>query len=149
MVKKILKSQLFNQFWKFCIVGFIGTAIDFGVLNLGVEVIHLNVYLAAAIAFVLAASNNFALNKYWTFLNKVKGNKLFGQYFRYLLISIGGLMLNLGIMYALIEGIDLWYNWAKVFATALVIMWNFSLNKYWTFKPVDVKVESNDVIGNS
>jgi len=148
MIRKIINSKLFKQFVKFSIVGVIGTAIDFGVLNLGVISFEWNVYLAATLAFILAASNNFVMNKYWTFLEKSKGNRLFGQYFQYLLVSAGGLLLNLGIMYALIEGTGLWYNWAKVFATALVIMWNFSLNKYWTFRAADVKVDVDEVISN-
>jgi len=141
MIKKLLRSKIANQFVKFCIVGFIGTAIDFGILNLGVLVFKWNVYLAAAIAFVIAASNNFMMNKHWTFLENSKGSKAAQQYFQYLIVSVGGLLLNLGIMYVLIENIHLWYNWAKVFATAIVIMWNFSLNKYWTFKSSNVKLD--------
>jgi len=142
MIKKLFRSKIANQFIKFCIVGFIGTAIDFGVLNLGVLVFKWNVYLAAAIAFVIAASNNFMMNKYWTFLENSKGSKAAQQYAQYLIVSAGGLLLNLGIMYILIENIHLWYNWAKVFATVMVMMWNFSLNKYWTFKAVSKEIEA-------
>ncbi len=146
MVNKLLRSELFKQFTKFCIVGSIGTAIDFGILNLGVIVFSWNVYLAATLAFILAATNNFFLNKFWTFTENSKGIRFLGQYAQFLLVSVGGLLINLGIMYALIEGAHLWYNWAKVFATGVVIMWNFSLNKYWTFRAANVKVTNDDEI---
>jgi len=140
MLKKIFKSKNFFQFCRFCIVGSIGTGIDFAVLNLGILVFSWNVYLTATLAFVLAASNNFLLNKYWTFSEKSKGSRFVSQYMQFLLVSIGGLLLNLGIMYFLIEGAGLWYNWAKAFAVLIVVMWNFGLNKAWTFRSANVKV---------
>jgi len=145
MVNKIIKSKIFKQFTKFCTIGVIGTGIDFGILNLGVLILSWNVYAAATISFILAATNNFFLNKYWTFTDKSKGSRFIGQYAQYLAVSVGGLLLNLGIMFVLIEQLDLWYNWAKVFATGLVIMWNFSLNKYWTFRNVDVKMHKTEI----
>ncbi|MFZ5365126.1 MAG: GtrA family protein [Patescibacteria group bacterium] len=145
MFGKLLNSKILVQFLKFCAVGVTGTAIDFGVLNLGVAVIKLNVYVAAALAFILAATNNFLLNKRWTFSQKSTGQRMIGQYAQYLAVSAGGLILNLSIMYALIEAADWWYNWAKVLATALVIVWNFSMNKYWTFRPSRVKVDIDKI----
>lgn len=138
----ILKKKFVNQFIKFCFVGVVNTAIDFGILNLGVIVFKWNIYLAATIAFIIAASNSFLMNKYWTFTEKSKGMRFATQYFQFLMVSTGGLLLNLGIMYIFIEGAGLWYNWAKVFATAIVIMWNFGLNKYWTFRTANVKIAS-------
>lgn len=121
-------------FIKFGIVGFSGTSLDFIILNVLVIFLSLNVYLAASISFVIAVTNNFLLNKFWTF-NAVKqkdsGKK---QFIKYFIVSIIALAMNLGLMYLFIEFFSLWYNWAKLLATAIILFWNFFANKYWTFK---------------
>ncbi|HUT22325.1 MAG TPA: GtrA family protein [Candidatus Bipolaricaulota bacterium] len=129
-----LKYPAARQFSKFALVGSIGTAIDFGILNLGVEILGLAVYLAATVSFFAAMTHNFLLNKYWTFSKNGCRAKFINQCFKYFSVSMVGLFINLGVMFVLIEGAGLWYNWAKVFATGLVIMWNFSINRQWTFK---------------
>lgn len=66
--------QLIDQFSKFLVVGFMNTAIDFGILNLlmwltgvykGQWIILLN-----ATAFAVAVINSYLWNKYWTFRAK-------------------------------------------------------------------------------
>jgi len=131
--REVQKRPYLVQFVKFSIVGVIGTTIDFGFLNLLVIVFGLNVYLSATFSFILAVINNFIFNKYWTFSDK-KGRNFSLQFLQFGIVSIIGLGINLAVMYLLIHFVSLWYNWAKVFATIIVLFWNFLGNKYWTFK---------------
>jgi len=135
--KTINKHQfLIRQFLKFAVVGSLGTLIDFGLLNLFVKVFRFDVYFSATLSFIAAVINNFLLNKYWTFKiaqaqDEGKGRR---QFVQFSLVSVIGLAINLLIMYVLIQYASLWYNWAKVAATVVVLVWNFWANKLWTFK---------------
>lgn len=135
MVKKLLlflKQQDLKQFLKFCIVGTVGTAIDFSLLYLLVEFAHVWYLLAATISFIVAVINNYIFNKFWTFKDRDKD--FLRQFGRFLVVSIIGLGLNVLILYVLVEFAGMWYILAKVLATGVVLIWNFFANKYWTFK---------------
>ena len=124
--------QGFIQFIKFSLVGGVGAIIDFTVLYLLVQFLGVWYILAATISFVLAVINNFFWNKYWTFRDSRGG--IARQFSQFLIVSTVGLGLNNGMLFALVEGSGLFYMWAKVFATALVLAWNFTANKFWTFR---------------
>ncbi|TES95224.1 GtrA family protein [Patescibacteria group bacterium] len=135
MVKKLLlflKQQDLKQFLKFCVVGTVGTAIDFGLFYLLVESAHIWYLLAATISFIVAVINNYIFNKFWTFEDRDKD--FLRQFGRFLVVSIIGLGLNVLILYILVEFAGMWYILAKVLATGVVLIWNFFANKYWTFK---------------
>lgn len=128
-------KKLILQFIKFCIVGTLGMIIDIGFLNLLHKVFNLNVYFSATISFILAVINNFLLNRHWTFKGlKMKEKSPPRQFTFFVMVSIIGLGINLGIMWILIESFNLWYNWAKVIAILIVTLWNFLANKFWTFR---------------
>jgi len=133
---KLLKNYLIQkhqQFLKFCLVGILGTIIDIGILYILVEFAHFNYLLAASLSFVLAVINNYLFNKYWTFKNtKTRHLK---QFSLFLLISLVGLAINLGILYLLVDLAQIWYIFAKIIAILIVTIWNFIMNKFVTFKP--------------
>lgn len=136
---------------KYVLVGIVGTLIDVGVLAFLVEYFQIDptsdarMYLFVTIAFLLAVANNFLLNQWWTFQVKAKGQKR--RFTKFLLVSLGGLLLSNFLMFALIALIDflvdMWHFSlrvvflvviAKVITSAIVLVWNFFLNKYWTFR---------------
>jgi len=130
------------QLIKFGLVGLAGTIIDVGVLNLLHQVFAVMVYLAATISFTLAVINNFLLNKYWTFKDKeAYRTKSHIQFFQFIFVSVIGLLINLGLMYLLIEYFGFWFNWAKLGAIIVVLFWNFFANKFWTFRKKEIVSE--------
>lgn len=143
----LIKYPTLIQFSKFCIVGVINTAIDFGVLNLlmyfsgiykGPQIAIFNV-----ISFTVAVINSYALNKYWTFKEKKAGaKKVPKQFFQYLCVSIIGITINTSIVYSVATYVSplfgfsvlLWANFAKGLATAVSLFWNFIGYKFIVFK---------------
>ncbi|MFH1457409.1 MAG: GtrA family protein [Patescibacteria group bacterium] len=121
-----------QQFFKFCVVGTIGAIIDIGGLFVLVEFVHIHYLLAATISFTVAVINSYFLNKYWTFQNK--GNNHAKQFVIFVLVSVVGLLINLGVMYSLVEWLAVWYLLSKAIASIIVLFWNFFMNKYVTFK---------------
>ena len=130
LINKIRGSR-YKTFMKFAIVGGSGAIIDFGLLTLGVEIFHWPLLIANAIGFSLAASSNFFLNKLWTFRNS--NNNYLKQFSMFLVVAGFGLFLNSSILHVL-TSMSLHYLWAKAVACLVVALWNFFMNKNWTFR---------------
>jgi putative flippase GtrA len=145
MAGRVLTKETGQQFGKFAVVGVLNTAIDFGVLNLlmwsfGIyQGIWVGVFVV--ISFTVAVINSYFWNKYWTFRDQQDQNPA-KQFSAFILISIGGAIINFGIVYSMTTfvnpifnlGPELWANGAKLLATALAWIWNFSGYKFWVFK---------------
>lgn len=124
--------QRLKPFAKYCIVGVLGTTIDVGVLWLLVHFGGMAVLAATTISFTVSVANNFLLNKFWTFRSpSTNYRKLF---IKFILVSLGGLGLTNVCMWLLVHELMIWYIWAKLITSALVLVWNFLANKYWTFR---------------
>lgn len=116
---------------KFCVVGFSGMIVDFGVTWLCKEKLRWNKYLSNSLGFILAASNNYLWNRLWTF-SSVDSN-ITRQWGSFLLISAIGLGLNNLIIYLLHGKLHLNFYLSKIIAIVCVTLWNFSMNYLFTF----------------
>jgi dolichol-phosphate mannosyltransferase len=119
------------QLAKFGIVGGSGYLINlvvFAVLA-GVFDVH---HLAAAIgAFVVAVSNNFFLNRHWTFEPGERPAHF--QAARFFAVSLASLGINLVVLELLISGDVVGELPAQAIAVAVAMPFNFLGNKLWTF----------------
>ena len=59
--------------------------------------------------------------------------------FKYYLVGASGVLVNLGILYALTEFAGLWYLLSSSIAIYVSITTNFVLNKVWTFRDITIK----------
>lgn len=135
---ELIKRRGFRQFIKFGIVGLTGTVVDLGIYNLLAVLLGYNIYIARVISFTLAATNNYILNRKWTFHSD--DNKIAAEYGKYFFIASVGLFLNLGIM-RLLQPWALRFssplaqkNIPVLIAIVIVLIWNFTANKFWVFK---------------
>ena len=119
------------QLSKFGLVGGSGYVINLSVFAVLVEALGLHHSLGAIGAFCVAVSSNFYWNRHWTF-RASDGHAGF-QAARFFAVSIGGLLVNLAILEALI-GAGLSALPAQAIAVALVMPLNFVGNKLWTFQ---------------
>ena len=133
LINKIrLVYKNFRQFFKYCVVGVSGTLIDLAALYVLVEYAEMAVIPAAVVAFLLAVVNNYVLNKIWTFKSRSKNYRK--QFIKFLIVSVIGLGLTILFMGIFVEIFVIWYMFAKVLTSLIVLTWNFLGNKYWTFK---------------
>ncbi|MDI6798855.1 MAG: glycosyltransferase family 2 protein [Candidatus Aenigmarchaeota archaeon] len=124
-----------KQFFKFCIVGGLGTIVNLAILYSLVEFAGLWYIIAAALAFVIAATHNYILNKIWTFEDKRAGKKFIAkQWSKFFVISVFSLGINLFVLWSLVEFAGLWYIFAQIIAIFVALFNNFLGNKYWTFR---------------
>ncbi len=124
-------TALFFKFLKFGLVGFSGLLLDFSITYLIKEKLRWNKYLANSLGFVVACTNNYLLNRLWTFRSVDPG--IIVQFSKFLLISLGGLILNNLLLYLLTEKAKLNFYVAKFCAIVLVFFWNFFFNYQFTF----------------
>lgn len=131
MFAQFLEKAFILKFLKFCVVGVSGTVIDFGLTWLCKEFFKIPKFLANAIGFVVAATNNYILNRIWTWGST---NEQIGiEYTKFFFVSLIGLGLNTLILYIFNEKIKMNFYVSKVIATGFVMLWNFFANNYFTF----------------
>jgi putative flippase GtrA len=153
------KRQELVRFAKFCVVGTIGTAIDFGILNLLYNVLGLPQVFSNVVSVSAATVNNYTWSRFWVYpeTKHQQGGRKFVQFVIVSLIALG---LNTAILWVtdhwflgesglfgwLVSPVAGWMgaehsvlssNGAKVIATGIVLFWNFFANRMWTFKDVD------------
>ncbi|HEY3094176.1 MAG TPA: GtrA family protein [Nitrososphaera sp.] len=80
-------------------------------------------------------TSNFFLNKVWTFEDRDFGaKKTTIQFGMFLGFSSLGALIQLGMVYALVENYHVGYPPALILAVATASVGNFLLNKKWTFR---------------
>lgn len=139
------KYPVIGQFIRFVVIGVLNTGIDFGVTNLlmfaTATYAGTAVFFFKAISFIVANTNSFFWNRYWTFKVKNKEGEKF-QYLQFFVVSGIGLAINASIFYLMttqvgaLFGISapLWANLSLVVATGVSLIWNFIGYKFLVFK---------------
>ena len=125
-------KKLIVQLIRFGIVGVIAMIIDVGVLTLLKEVAHVDVLVASAISFTVSVVVNYILSMLWVF--KSKGENKVKEFVIFVLLSIGGLLINQLIMWLGTEVVNFYYLAVKVFALLFVPIYNFVTRKIFLEK---------------
>lgn len=125
-------SRLFKQIFKFGVVGFSATAIDYGLMVLLTEVFSVNYLVSSAISFCVSVVYNYLLSVFWVFdVQKSKGGQ---NFIVFLVLSIIGLLLNQGLMWLGTDILAVHYMLTKIVATVLVMVYNFITRKIFLEK---------------
>jgi len=93
-------------------------------------------YLHANVIGIIASiSTNFILNKTWTFGDRdFRLKKTISQYGKFAMFSSLGALVQLGMVYFLVDSNEISYPLALILAVMTAAFGNFILNKKWTFK---------------
>lgn len=118
------------QFLKFGTVGIFNTLIT--IVTFAVLVyIGLNYILANIFAYALGVLNSFYWNKNWVFKAKSDSNKLL---LKFITVNLVTLIINTSILYFLVNLLSLNTYLSQIIATGIGLIFNFVLNKKWTFE---------------
>ena len=142
-------KNLIVKFVKFGLVGASGAVIDFGLTALCKGIFGVPELLANAIGFTVAATSNYFLNRVWTW--KSTSKEVGVEYAKFFFVSLIGLGINSLVVF-LLKDISIvprffdttldWDFWvAKVIATAIVMVWNFLANNFFTFRKKNEKMK--------
>jgi putative flippase GtrA len=127
----MFELHIFLKLFKFAAVGFSGMIIDFGLTWLLKEKVKINAYIANSAGFIAAASSNYFWNRVWTF--ESNSREVTREYFSFVVIALIGLLINNAVIYLLTKRWKMNFYLAKLFAIAVVTLWNFSMNFLITF----------------
>jgi putative flippase GtrA len=133
-----------KELLKFSVVGGLGFVANLIVYDIAYRVFRFHYLTAGAIAFTVANSNNYLLNRYWTFPRS--GNRMPGEYIRFLAVGVAALAGNLVLLMVFIETFELPALAAQALSILVLTPTTFLGNKLWTFRSagdaVAVKVQS-------
>ncbi|MBE7019070.1 MAG: GtrA family protein [Ruminococcaceae bacterium] len=115
------------QILKFGVVGVIAAIVDYGVLIGLKELLYMEVLIASAISFCASVVVNYLLSMAFVFQSN-KQNKL-KEFILFVLLSVGGLCLNELILWIAVYFSSVYYLVAKLFATMIVMVYNFVTRK--------------------
>lgn len=139
------KFPLGHQFVKFSAVGAANTILDFAIyigLTRSFEIMRHYFLGANLIAFAIATTSSFFLNKYFTFKNN--GSDLIRQYIRFWSVALVYICLVQCILYIGVALFELHDVMAKIVATAIGTFWNFFAHKYWSFRHEHGTIEAEE-----
>ena len=123
---------MIKTFSKAGVSALVATVVDFGTLTAWVEWFHGFYPFGVAMGAFLGACNNFLLNRYWAF--EAKDSPIHTQAFKYILVSVGSLILNTLGVYALTEYAGLFYLKSKILTALFVaLFFNYPLQRYFVY----------------
>ncbi len=141
-----------TRFLKFMAVGAFGAVVDFGVANLLSHFFNFILVLAGTISFTCAVLSNFIWNRYWTYPES-RSRPLAHQLGMFALVNLAGVAIRIPILHCLeaplrdfisTNGIlpaltpeFIARNLTLAVAVGIVMLWNFFVNRYWTYNDVD------------
>ncbi len=144
-----------NRFMKFALVGAIGAVIDFGVMNLLTHFTGLSLVYAGTISFVCAVVSNFVWNRFWTYPES-RSRPLVNQLVMFFIVNVAGVAIRIPTLHYLEPPMLRFFerifhtspntaefyakNITLAFAVGIVMIWNFFVNRYWTYNDVDQQI---------
>jgi putative flippase GtrA len=132
------------QFAKFAAVGALNTFMDVGILNLEIflsgQATGLYYPVFKGISFLVATTNSFFWNKFWTFGSR--NTKVSGEALKFYLFSAIGWVLNVGIATFIVNGltkpsavsVNIWANIGALCGVVVSLIWDFAAYKFFVFK---------------
>jgi putative flippase GtrA len=148
----VTNSQERIRFFRFLIVGAIGAVVDFGIMNLFSKLFNMPLTIAGTISFICAVISNFLWNRYWTYPDS-RSRPIARQLIMFFMVNVAGLAIRLPILRFLENPIKnlfenfnlnshltpefLGKNFTLMIAVGVVLLWNFFVNRYWTYNDVD------------
>jgi len=135
-ILSILKALTFDKvliikFVKFCVVGFTGVAVDFGITYLLKEKFKVNKYIANACGFIVAATTNYFLNRSWTFNSQ--NPHILKEFIHFFIVAILGLVINSIVLWSVNTKLKKGFYFSKLIAIGAATLWNFIANLIFTF----------------
>jgi putative flippase GtrA len=133
-------------------VGAIGSVVDFGVMNLMTHLFDMPLVYAGTISFICAVLSNFTLNRFWTYPES-RSRHILHQLGMFFLVNAAGILIRLPILHfvePVMAGIfesmahvsnaaaeTLAKNATLAMAIGIVMIWNYFINRYWTYNDVE------------
>ena len=140
-----------TRFLKFMAVGAFGALIDFGIANLLSHFFDMPLVFAGTISFACAIVSNFIWNRYWTYPES-RSRPLPNQLGMFFAVNVAGVAIRIPILHFVEPPLSTFFgsstltgvisadfmarNVTLALAVGIVMLWNFFVNRYWTYNDV-------------
>jgi putative flippase GtrA len=142
-----------TRFFKFMAVGAFGAMLDFGIANVLTQFAGLPLVVAGTISLTCAVISNFVWNRYWTYPES-RSRPVAHQLGMFSMVNLAGLAIRIPILHFVerpllrlcehLRGLApfspefMARNGTLALAVLIVMLWNFFVNRHWTYNDVDV-----------
>jgi dolichol-phosphate mannosyltransferase len=122
---KATDDRVSLRFALFCLVGAIGIGVHFVTLTVGYDLLGMQFVWAQTLAVIVAIASNFVINNALTYRDRrLRGLTFFGGLLRFYLVSMAGLVSNIGVSDWLFVNSQKW--WVAGLAGAVIgVVWNY------------------------
>ena len=140
-----------ERFVKFLIVGAVGFVVDATTLFIATSLLHVTDLLGQAISFSTAVTSNFFWNRIWTYPDS-RSKPIRRQIVQFFVVNLAGLGIR-SVVFATVlapyrrlaasqslirlDPALLARFGALATAVLVVLLWNFLVNRYWTYNDVE------------
>lgn len=140
------------RFLKFATVGALGSLLDIGIANLLTHLLNMRLVYAGSFSFLCAVFSNFTLNRYWTYPDS-RSRPFMHQLGMFFVVNSIGIAIRIPILHFVepfmaqeFESLvhlshaaaeSLAKNATLLMAIGVVMLWNFFINRYWTYNDID------------
>jgi len=128
----IFRKEWARQFTKTALVGGVGTIVHLMVLYIFTEFFSIYYLISGGIGFIVGSTSNFLITKKWAFREDIQ-QELFIKYFKFIIISMSALIVNLGVLYVFTEFVSVYYIISQYIANAVSCVIIFTVSKFWIF----------------
>ena len=130
-IRTFLNSDFGRAAQRYLVVGGLSALVDWGIFALMLFGFELHYILAGTISFVLATGLNYYLSVRFVFGSgrRRRSERIVLLY----LVSVVGVIFNLGLLSVGIDVLDLHPMLSKILATGLVLVWNFAARYFFVF----------------
>ncbi|WP_165051314.1 MULTISPECIES: GtrA family protein [unclassified Adlercreutzia] len=120
--------KLIDQIMKFGVVGVIAFVIDYGLMVALTELFGVNYLVSATVSFIVSVTFNYFASMRYVFTHK-EGLSRRREFVIFVVLSVIGLLINDALMWLGTGLLGISYLITKIFATAVVMVWNFVTRK--------------------
>lgn len=127
LLKRLPEGERFWEILRFLFVGGGCFIFEYALLYSLTEFMGISYLTSSAVAFTLSLIVNYILCVVFVFRT---GKQTKEEMALFVATSLAGLLINQVTMWILVELAGLWYMFAKVFASAVVMVWNYLTKRY-------------------
>ena len=125
LLAKATDDRVSLRFTLFCLVGALGIGVHFVTLSIGYDLFNLEFVWAQTLAMMVAIASNFVINNALTYRDRrLHGLTFLNGLLRFYLVSMAGLVSNIGVSDWLFVNSQKW--WMAGLAGAVIgVVWNY------------------------
>ena len=123
-----------KQTFKYYFAGTTGVIINLGLLYFFTDILGIWYIVSQGIAVAIAITSSFFIHKSWTFKKEIIEERTLERYIKFIIICLTGMVMQLGLTYALVENLLFYYLHAAIISVIIAGTFTYLANRKWTFE---------------